>query len=123
MKVINTKRSILIDVTVDGIPILMTADGSTLSVHNHPSLVKEPPGTYVIILRTCDRQPWIVAEVCRQENFKHSLEAFPAEGDTLMNEIQLFYQLTEALVSLGLEELAKAAHWLLAGLPKVRYSD
>lgn len=123
MKVITSKRSILIDVSVDRVPILMTADGSTLRVYNHPPLIKEPPGTYVILLRTSDRQPWMVAEVCRPHPPQPSSEEPFSGVDTLVNEIQLFCQLSEALVSLGSEELAKAAHWLLDGLPKLRSSD
>lgn len=118
MKAIKTTRAVLIDTTVEGTPVLLATDGSILPVYNHPGLAQEPLGTFAVLFRTADFQPWMVAEVCTSESPEYHKKPY-AGLTTLMDEIQMFYRLTEELQGLSSTALAQAAHWLVQGQTRV----
>jgi len=122
MKAIKTTRAVLIDTTIEGIPVLLTTDGSVLPVYNHPALARESLGTFAVLFRTADFQPWMVAEVCTSESPEYHNK--PHAGlTTLMDEIQMFLRLAEELPGLSSTALAQAAHWLVQGKVRVSQSD
>lgn len=122
MKAIQTTRAVLIDTTIDGTPVLLATDGSVLPVYNYPALAQKPLGTFAVLFRTDDFQPWMVAEVCTSESPEYYKK--PHAGlVTLMDEIQMFYRLSEELQGLSSTVLAQAAHWLVQGKARVSQSD
>jgi hypothetical protein len=122
MKAIKTTRAILVDTTIDGTPVLLATDGSVLPVYNCPALSQEPLGTYAVLFRTADFQPWMVAEICNQESTEYRKKLHNGIN-TLIDEIQMFSRLLEEMGDLGIETLAQAAHWLVQGKPRVSQSD